>query len=1370
MDITRILGQLNRPIAKVKSSAGGSSVYDVANRFFPIKNTQTQSIPMQNIQMQNTFIPDNKQIGSPLQQSMQDETSIISALAGNNQQISEIINSGLAKKPALVKAIKFIDENNLYEILNPTDQLAVRLALKYGEKFFITQEQIDDQFLEHGIIGAGAGTPTIIETDADKAEKAKESALNAMVREQIKDTPYGDRIMQNEAYKILADKGFLPDMEGRNIWGMASQHMKFPLQKILSGLGAFSRGIVGQKLKEQEHKEYISIDEYEQLPLEEQLKLLANPANSHLAVFGTGKIEVPSQVTGEQLKEEFKAFGRGFANIKGSPEEGISGKTFMEQVYPDSTEKAEWAKDTDDWVKGFNWIQKILSAFVGSPADIGGLIIDIGSNPLTYMSSGTAQSSIRVGRATKDVVDKAGNVIIPKGGEIYTSNIGTQLIKDATSAGLRDRVVQQYANVISNMNAETATSFVDRVVAESVLRASAARGIGNPGIFDLGGFKALGETIIPGHMFAGLGSQAGAATSATTALATAGQAGQALAQIGSQAGVQTATASSMLQKIFSTVKDVFKKPTDVINKAFNYYAGVPSEFRPSYAFSEEQTRHITEGYIGDFADILKPLSVEERETLNQMGAITRDLAKKIKHLDQSLQIYDDVKELADREPMLFGEPQDLKRLRAGINREEKTLRLLEDHLRKLNITPKVQTAYDTLQTLFRGMRQDAISYLGEEAVPKDISYYPTRWETADKTLRSSSILGPDEATFQKQKVLDYLKAIESDRELKPIESSLAQVSHEYGTAIGRKIITDEIKQFGQMIKDKTEVPAGYVQLTDVKGEIIPELKDFYFPKEYSEVFRNVKALFLSDEGAKGIVKAYDRFLTMFKRWALMTPRYHLRNIMSDTSMGIVKWGVDFLNPVHPVDYIKLLLGGSLKTTNIAGREVTYTLKDLFRSGIMEGQYREEGLGRLAGEQFLKKVSKLGNNVDNIIDSAKKFLSPAEFSMMIGQFRENFGRAIGGIVSLKQGKSLADAAWDVKNAFFDYKAITPFESNLAKRVIPFYTWTKKNVSRQIEILSKEPGKYAALGSILSYLSRVSDETEEEKEFKPDYFDEQAMIKTQMKDEFGHPLYIHPDLPYEIFNELSPSELLSQSSPLLKWPLEMIVNKDFFTGYEIVKEGRKRKQPQWLSFLSKVLPDKVIETIGGERDAEGNLFLSDRWSHTLKQVPFLENLSKLLPPEETAKTKYDMLSILGGIRLVPLNVDREKEKRYREYTDEINTEISTYNIMHPDDQIESATKLKSSINDYYDFILRQIHNVDEIEEAKSFVESAPIEGKTKLKQHLNKLLEPYKEELKEFKQLSLHEAIVFLEDLEIAPVKDDILDILLNKKESELVHYE
>ena len=62
-------------------------------------------------------------------------------------------------------------------------------------------------------------------------------------------------------------------------------------------------------------------------------------------------------------------------------------------------------------------------------------------------------------------------------------------------------------------------------------------------------------------------------------------------------------------------------------------------------------------------------------------------------------------------------------------------------------------------------------------------------------------------------------------------------------------------------------------------------------------------------------------------------------------------------------------------------------------------------------------------------------------------------------------SIQGAADVVDKLLFDYSDVTKFETQVMKRIFPFYTWLRKNIPLQLELLAEKPQRYARLNRII-----------------------------------------------------------------------------------------------------------------------------------------------------------------------------------------------------------------------------------------------------------------------------------------------------------------
>lgn len=75
-------------------------------------------------------------------------------------------------------------------------------------------------------------------------------------------------------------------------------------------------------------------------------------------------------------------------------------------------------------------------------------------------------------------------------------------------------------------------------------------------------------------------------------------------------------------------------------------------------------------------------------------------------------------------------------------------------------------------------------------------------------------------------------------------------------------------------------------------------------------------------------------------------------------------------------------------------------------------------------------------------------------------REDVPRLATAIHALQNGATWEEAASKVAATHFDYGHLTSFERNIARRLMPFYTWSARNIPFQTKMILQKPGKYAA----------------------------------------------------------------------------------------------------------------------------------------------------------------------------------------------------------------------------------------------------------------------------------------------------------------------
>jgi len=298
-------------------------------------------------------------------------------------------------------------------------------------------------------------------------------------------------------------------------------------------------------------------------------------------------------------------------------------------------------------------------------------------------------------------------------------------------------------------------------------------------------------------------------------------------------------------------------------------------------------------------------------------------------------------------------------------------------------------------------------------------------------------------------------------------------------------------------------------------------KELQLPNDLAaDVTRYVKE-FTDPSSMSEWVLAFDRMTDLLKSsFTTPWPAFHFRNFLSGqvnnymigafdpTRMGPRK----YMQPVW--DAKTLMRGGTIK--NIAdqipmfkgGKNIPDWAKadpDKYVSDWIRAQSRAGGLvapaqareqllalGEAAGydpltTRFMGEVpgsTRLRHKVRDVwgskeLHAGKKFMGSAR---AVGYEVEGYNRLAPLIAFLKQGFSLDEAIKKVKLAQVDYTMLSDFERKVMRRIIPFYTFTRRQIPFVIEQLANPA---SAMSQTVKGISRVQGQMVDPENPMPDW---------------------------------------------------------------------------------------------------------------------------------------------------------------------------------------------------------------------------------------------------------------------------------------------
>jgi len=407
---------------------------------------------------------------------------------------------------------------------------------------------------------------------------------------------------------------------------------------------------------------------------------------------------------------------------------------------------------------------------------------------------------------------------------------------------------------------------------------------------------------------------------------------------------------------------------------------------------------------------------------------------------------------------------------------------------------------------------------------------------------------------------------------------------------------------------------------------------------------------------KTFLKHYDRLHNLLKGYQIAKTGFHLRNA----------YGGFFNNMLHGIDtasyrQFRRAVKHYRREGADAGRmrvppEHLAIVKQMDEAGLLA-----QGAGQVAAEFGNTALTVAGKKIP--LKTLRKNFSPFSSQNLLlrssrkaGTWVESYLRGSLAFDTLKKGRTVDDAFENVWRYHFDYDDLSDFERGVVKRVIPFYTWTRKVTPLMIEELIKNPSKFQRINNVRNNI--VAQDTEQPR-YVPEWMLESGGFQIPYEVE-GENLWMVPDLPIKTPREvldpvintdtsMSVSDRLgravevlgSQVTPLLKSPAELWGNRQFFHGYEFSEEYQ-------------VVPDvfqrvpllmEAMNTIGwADKSRSGNWMMKDDRLHFMASfLPTLGDVRRLFPSEEKyqQRTLSTWMSFMFGLG-IRTNTEWEQQR--------------------------------------------------------------------------------------------------------------------------------
>lgn len=475
----------------------------------------------------------------------------------------------------------------------------------------------------------------------------------------------------------------------------------------------------------------------------------------------------------------------------------------------------------------------------------------------------------------------------------------------------------------------------------------------------------------------------------------------------------------------------------------------------------------------------------------------------------------------------------------------------------------------TKKSLEEGAPSETRAAVGRRVINPDSSQGRIR----EGTLSEKIVAHPGE--YNEDAALAYVNRIsEGHRSV-----TQAKLNHRLAD-LGRKVepgkrieLTKDEGVFRQHGSDLTEITDKQM-LGRVASGKAPEGR---YVVLHRDVVKHAHAISSPGGARSAIGVGYDKVTGGFKFIATQpNPAFHARNFIGDVHNAYLGQPAYKL-PGHLVQSGKALLalgrdekaqrelGKTAKpvkgTVTIDGKKVSY--HELAQEAADVGAIRS---GFTARELYdLLNVEAKGAKHVRKTRLGQKATAAGQNVKRAMQAREDNPRLATYIAARKRGLGPEAASRAVAKQHFDYANLTEFERKYARRALPFYTFSARDIPLQITTLLTKPGKYANYAKLQAEAAQAAGLPANWQDGLSDYQKRNAPIPVKWK---GKTLILSVGgLPLTDLNEfpttLDPTRLMaewlqrgaSMVNPIIKDPAEIWANYSTFFRDQI----RKTNQP-------------------------------------------------------------------------------------------------------------------------------------------------------------------------------------------------------------------
>lgn len=388
---------------------------------------------------------------------------------------------------------------------------------------------------------------------------------------------------------------------------------------------------------------------------------------------------------------------------------------------------------------------------------------------------------------------------------------------------------------------------------------------------------------------------------------------------------------------------------------------------------------------------------------------------------------------------------------------------------------------------------------------------------------------------------------------------------------GSKTVLEVFKEIGLNSRAVANAAA------HLPGATAGQVGSMHLSREVADAMIRATRPFAMPETIKPVIDVIDNITNLTKSWLTQAfPSYHMRNRVSEAWQNYVLLGLKDLPKAN--SWAKGLIAAkpiqgaaswdAFRGMNITDDAASKKIADwAFAHGVTGSHVAQDVVGQAAGESILMRVPGLMKDRKTGVAAVGQFLkdvaSPTKDTLWPHLARgvggrgqsenwllkageklstegEHVSRLTGFIGLLKQGYMPEVAAAMSKAAHVDYAALTTFEREAMRRLIPFYAWSRKNIPWQIKNLLENPGGPSA------NMIKATALANENPGFTPPYLGQGVAAPIGAEENGTQRFLSQLGLPFEELGNLSVRGIAGMANPTFKFPYETFSGQQTFSG--------------------------------------------------------------------------------------------------------------------------------------------------------------------------------------------------------------------------------